>query len=352
MKEKNKMKYIDTVKNKELKKYFESFCNDYPEFIDKYIMTSTLQRLSGIGQFCGVDYSNIFHPRFWYSRLDHSIVCALITYHFTKSKSQTLAALFHDLGTPAFAHIIDFLLDDSESQESSEKNVRDILIASDEIMALLKEDNINLESIVNLKIYPILENDNPKICIDRLDGIIHTCFIWDPIWEIEEVRMIYNDIIVLTNEEGIEELGFQDMELANKFYEGAFHYSILLQSNESKFETKFLADILKKAIETKIIKFEDFYKLSEGEIIDQFIKDENVYKMWNKFTTISKIERSEEVQDKYSVAVESKKRYVVPLVRFNNTSVRLNEVSLYCQQKLEEYMNFKDSKYAYINEDL
>ena len=39
-----------------------------------------------------------------YSILEHSVGVALITWHFTRDKKQTLAALFHDISSPAFKH--------------------------------------------------------------------------------------------------------------------------------------------------------------------------------------------------------------------------------------------------------
>ncbi|MGI6325153.1 MAG: hypothetical protein ACOXZS_04370 [Bacilli bacterium] len=44
--------------------------------------TKTLQRLAGIGFLCGIDYTKLYanEIKYWYSRLDHSIGCALITW--------------------------------------------------------------------------------------------------------------------------------------------------------------------------------------------------------------------------------------------------------------------------------
>lgn len=262
------MRYIDTIENQQLKAYFEIFCDEYPTFIDKYINSNVLQRLAGVGQFCGCDYTQLFSCRFWYSRLDHSITCALMTYHFTKSKEQTLAALFHDLGTPAFSHTIDFLLGESEHQNASERNVKDIILSSTEIMQYLEDDEVELERVLNLEIYPIVENEKPKICVDRLDGILHTCFIWVPIWELKEIKTIFDDLIILKNEDGKDEIGFQTKSIAELFYEGAFHYSILLQENEDKFVLQYLSDVLKRTLEDELFEFDDFYKLSEKQIIE------------------------------------------------------------------------------------
>ena len=125
--------------NEEIKKYYNILCNgNYPSFINKYLKVKELERLKEIGQFCGCDYNKLYNIKYWYSRYDHSIAVALMTWNFTKDKTQTIAALFHDLGTPAFSHCIDYLFGDSVKQESSEKSVFEIINKSIEIKKLLE----------------------------------------------------------------------------------------------------------------------------------------------------------------------------------------------------------------------
>ena len=57
---------------------------------------------------CDTIYSKMYN-QMWYSSLDHSIAVALIIWHFTKDKKQTLSGLFHDIATPVFKHSIDFM---------------------------------------------------------------------------------------------------------------------------------------------------------------------------------------------------------------------------------------------------
>lgn len=160
--------YVENL-NDELKRYFNILCNNnYPDFIDKYIELPEMQRLSKIGQFCGCDYTKIFNIKFWYSRLDHSIACALMAWNFTHDKSQTLMALFHDLGTPAFSHCIDYLLDDHVNQNSSEKNVYYILNKSNEFKNNFEIDEFDINEMKNLNKYTILENEKPKLCVATL----------------------------------------------------------------------------------------------------------------------------------------------------------------------------------------
>ena len=342
--------YINNL-NKEIKKYFRILSKEYPSFINKYIQTDEMQRLSGIGLFCGCDYSNLFSCKYWFSRLDHSIATALMIYNFTKSKEQILGALFHDLGTPTFSHSIDFMLSDSVNQESSEINVKDVLLSSKKIIRYLEKDNINIDDVTHIEKYTILENKKPKLCVDRLEGVLSTGLVWYYFWTIEEIEEIYNDISVLINEENEQEIGFKNIEVANNFYEGVYKYSIVLQQNEDKFAMQFIADNVKYLIDNSIIKLEDLYKLSEKQVIEIIKDNTSLKEKWTVFENADKIKRTNDRPDvEYYISnVNSKKRHVIPLVDFEGNTVRLNKVSKKCGELLEKYLSFEDSVYAYID---
>lgn len=340
--------YIENL-NDELKKYYKILCNNvYPEFINKYIDLPELQRLSKIGQFCGCDYTKIYSVKYWYSRLDHSIACALMTWNFTKDKTQTLLALFHDMGTPAFSHCVDYLLDDYINQESSEKDIYKIINSSNTIKKYLVEDLIDIQKMSDISVYTIVENKKPKICVDRLEGVLSTCLIWLHCWDINRVKKAYQNITVLKNEYNEDELGFNNIQLCENFFEGVNKYSIELQKNEDKYIMQFFADMLKKLLENNCIKIEQLYNMSEQEVIN--ILSSKYETIWNVFKNANTIIRSDiQPNNVYHVSISAKKRYVNPLCKNNNKINRLDEISSNCKTLLDKYMNFEDSKYAYIN---
>lgn len=93
--------------DEKLKKYFNMLEKNFPEFLNDYINTKEMQRLGYISVSCGTIYSKLYDLGY-YSSLSHSIGVALIIWHFTHDKKQTLAGLFHDIATPVFKHTIDF----------------------------------------------------------------------------------------------------------------------------------------------------------------------------------------------------------------------------------------------------
>lgn len=144
-------KYFENL-NEEVRKYFNILSEEIPEFLEEYIDTPEMQKQAGISVTCGTIYSKMYN-RFWYSSLDHSVGVALIIWHFTKDKKQTISGLFHDIATPVFKHVVDFMNGDYEKQESTEEKTCDIISDSKEIMKLLNRDNIKVEEVSDYHMY-------------------------------------------------------------------------------------------------------------------------------------------------------------------------------------------------------
>lgn len=330
-----------------MNEYLKLFIDkDYPSFIDKYLNTNTLNRIKNIGQFCGCDYTNIYSPLFFYTRFDHSLVVAHMTWHFTHDKLSTIAALLHDIGTPCFAHTIDVLLGDAMNQESSEIDIVELMKKDKDLLNYLKEDNISIEDLNDLSKYPILENKSPKLCADRLDGVLHTCYLWLHTHPLEDIKEVYNNITILTNEEGHQELGFTSVNISKKFAEMVSVYALELQGNNNKFVMKYISDALEKAFKQKLFTIEDLYLKKESEIIDILAKN---ISSWNTFSSSTKVTKTNTIPNNYNISFETKKRSVIPLVSNNNKIIRINELPE-IKPIYNKITNYHDTKYAYIED--
>lgn len=319
---------------------------EYPSFIDKYLNTNTLNRIKYIGQFCGCDYTKLYSPLYFYSRFEHSLVVAHMTWHFTHDKLSTIAALLHDIGTPCFAHTIDVLLNDAINQESSEIDIIELIKKDNELLKCLKEDNISLEDLKNLSQYPILENKSPKLCTDRLDGVLHTCYIWLHTHSLEDIKEVYNNITVLNNEDNKPELGFTNLDISKKFVNMIYIYSIELQSNRNKFLMKYISDALNVAFKKKLFNINDLYTRKEQDIVTILV---NNISSWQTFTSSPKVTRTNNIPKQYHIHIETKKRTVTPLILQDNKIIRLNEISSF-KSIYNKIKNYNDKEYAYIKE--
>lgn len=285
---------------------------EVPEFLNKYLDLKILKRLKKVGYFCGMDYGskNIYDFKYEISRYDHSLSTALITWRFTKDKKQTIAALFHDISTPCFSHVIDYMNKDYQNQESTEEMTDVILNNSRTLKKLLKEDNITLEDITNFKQFTIVDNKRPKLCADRIDGIILTSLGWTKKLSMTNVSNIVNNIEVQTNEDEELELGLKNREVAELLCELNKDIDVLCHSNEDNYMMELLAEITKYAIDNNYINYNDLYVYNEEKLFKLLnsINDTALKIMLNLFKTVT----LEEVTIRDLPGV--KKRNINPLV--------------------------------------
>lgn len=338
----------------EIKEYFKILSDDFPKFLYEYINTPEMQRLKGTGCACGTDYTKIFNNKFFYSNFEHSIGVALIVWNFTKDKKQTLAGLFHDIATPTFKHCIDFMNGDSKTQESTEIETEEIIKNSKEIMKLLERDGITLEQVKDYHIYPIADNDTPQLSADRLEYTFTNGIYFKEEWNLGQIKEIYQNIKILENEEGIQELGFKDLKVAEVFVEKASKLWPLWISNEDKLTMQFFADVLKQMNQKGMIRRKDLYELSEKEVIEKIKNcgDKRIEVAFEKFQNTTKVyESDEKVEGKYCISVEAKRRYIVPLVQTQNVAKRINQISKEAKKEIENFLNWKTKKYVYADFD-
>jgi len=345
------MSYLDSL-NEEIKEYFKILSPEFPEWLLEYIETPEMERISKIALGCGTDYTKVFNVRYWYSNLDHSVGVALIIWNFTKDKKQTLAGLFHDISTPVFKHVIDFLHGDHETQESTEEYTTEMIKNSKQIMALLERDGITLEEVNDYKLYPIADNDTPQLSADRFEYTFSSGLIFHRVWELDTIKECYNNITVLKNENGIDELGFKDLSICEKYISIISKLWPAWVTNADKATMQFLADMVKAMYDRKYIILEDLYKLSEEEIINKILTCEDTYlsQAFKNFQDATIVYDSNElVKDKYCVSVKAKQRYIVPLVQTRETVDRVYNLSEQAKSDIDGYLAFQTAKYAYFD---
>lgn len=345
-------KYFDNL-NPEIKEYFKILSNDIPSFLEEYINTKEMQRIGKISMSCGTDYSKCFNVKYFYSNLDHSVAVALIIWNFTHDKKQTLSGLFHDISTPVFKHCIDFMNGDSINQESTEERTISIIKNSKEIMDLLKRDNIKLEEVCDYKMYPIADNNLPKLSADRFEYNFSSGLSFYRVWDIDSIRKIYSNIVVVKNEEGIDELAFKDKNICEEYIEITSKLWPEWVSDKDRTVMQFLADMCKSLNIINELSIDDLYLLSEKEVINKFYNcsDEYLKNTWLKFCDTDKVFKSNyKIDNKYCINVKSKTRYVNPLVISNNSINRIYDISLKSKENIDKYLNIeKGGYYTYFD---
>ena len=340
------MKYIDKV-SPMIRDYFNILESDYPEWLNEYIDTEELLTQQYISVTCGTIYSDLFPSKIFYSSLDHSVAVALIVWHFTHDKKQTLAGLFHDIATPCFKHCVDFLNGDYMTQESTEDLTTEIISNSKEIMSLLKRDNIKLEEVDDYHKYPIADNDTPRLSADRLEYSLSNGLFTYELSSLDEIATFYNDLEVQTNEDGILEIGFKTKKIARSFVRLTSQLSIIYREDRTRYSMQFVADILKRLKDEGKITIPDLYEMKEEDVIK--IIDESKYSnVFNKWRKAKKVKSSiDEPSGVYYVKHGAKVRYIDPL--WNGS--RISSECKIAKKMIDKNLSYSMDSYVYLDFD-
>lgn len=338
------MKYIDSV-DKRVLDYFNVLEPNFPEWLNDYIETKELLKQRYISVTCGKIYSNLFEIDFFFSSLEHSIAVALIVWHFTHDKKQTLSGLFHDIATPVFKHCVDFLNGDYMTQESTEDLTSKIIGSSKEIMDLLKRDNIKLEEVDDYHIYPVADNDTPKLSADRLEYSLSNALLTYKLSNIDDIKKIYNDIILDKDEEDTLELSFKSKATALEFIKITSKLSIIYRDDKTRYSMQLLADIIKKLNEDRLITKKDLYNMKELEVIEiiENSKYKDIFNIWKNAKNI-KVSK-EKPENVYFVHHGAKIRYIDPLVN----KKRISSISEEAKEEIDKNLSYDMNNYVYLD---
>lgn len=300
---------------------------EIPSYLDVYLKSNALNRLKNIDMNCGVNYTNLplFSDIDPYTRYDHSLRVACIIDYFTHDKKQVLSGLFHDIATPAFSHTIDFMNGDYLYQESTESYTKE-LIRNDPIISeqLLKEQ-ISIDEVYDYHIYPVADNDSPKLSADRLEYTLSNSLNYGFSTK-QELSDIFDDIIIGKNEYYEDEMMFLHQGQAERFAELALRCGKVYSSKEDRFAMEMLSDIIKEYIDEEILKYSDLYT-DEIYVINK-IKN---YDSWIKYTKLSSVDYAED-----GIIIHAKKRYIDPFVLGLG---RISQFSDKMNSEIESFLN-------------
>ncbi len=263
-----------------------------PEFLKEYLSMPSITRLKDITYLCGMDYASkyVYDFKEPISRYDHSLTVALMTWNFTHDIKATIAALYHDAATPCFSHVIDYMNRDYLVQESTEKPLEDMLKKDSILSNKLKDDNIDIEDIINFKKYSIVDLERPKLCADRLDGIILTGISWTK--QIDEcmINKFIDGISLYMNEDGEYEIGFNNEDAAIEALIINNSIDSLCHTRSDNYMMELLANIVNLAIKREYISYEQLYSSKEIDLLNILnnTNDMDINNMLNSFYNMKK----------------------------------------------------------------
>ncbi len=333
-----------------MQRMWKIYHDDIPEFLKEFMELDIMQRIKNVGMNCGCEYTQfeLFQNLKPYSRYDHSVGCALIIWHFTKDKAQTLAGLFHDVSSPAFSHVIDFLHQDHLNQESTEELTEQILNSSEELKLLLKKHDVSIEQIKDYHMYPIADNDTPQLSSDRLEYTLSNLYNYG-FCTLDEIKLFYDDLMVSINEDHESEICFRSLQCAERFAICALRMAQIYVADADRLIMQLLSDLIQWAIACGVLEERDLY-IDEPHVILRLLSDERTAVMWKQFTELNAVERAaNKPETGLFRQVNAKKRWINPMV---HNGKRVSETSAVFKRKANEFLNQDFTEFIGTNDKI
>ena len=285
-----------------------------PPVLRHLAATPPMARLRRVGMNCGCEYTDF--PRFRrlapYSRFRHSVGVGLIVWHFTHDAAQAAAGLLHDVSTPVFAHVVDFLNGDHLTQTSTEHGTAARIAASPEIRRALAAHSLTPEQVSDYHRCPIADNDSPRLSADRLEYTLGNAVNYGFI-TMAQARALYRDLTVLPNEDGAPELAFRTRAAASAFTAAALRCARVYVADEDRLAMEALADLLRRALDRGVLDRADLMD-TEPAVIRKLLADPVCGPLWRQFRSFARLRRAAErpAEDGW-FRVGAKLRWIDPL---------------------------------------
>lgn len=286
-----------------------------PAFLRPFLALPALRRLEDVGMNCGCEYTSF--PRFRdlpvCSRYRHSVGAALIVWHFTGDTAASLAALFHDISTPVFAHVVDFLRGDYLRQEATEDGTERLLRADPEIARLLGDLGLTIDDVKDYHIYPIADNDTPRLSADRLEYTLGNLLAYG-FCDHAALRAFYGDLTVVAAGDGQPELAFETPETALDFARAAMHTARIYVAPEDRYAMQTLSELLREALRLGVLRPEDL-ETTESAVIEKLCADARTRALWERYRALHEMVSAEnEAPVSGRRVIRAKKRWIDPLI--------------------------------------
>lgn len=317
--------------------HYRIYHEEILDFLLDYLRLPILERLKQVGMNCGCEYTSF--PQFKilkpYSRYDHSLGVALIVWHFTRDKAQTVAGLLHDIATPVFAHVVDFMRGDYLKQEATEAGTETMIADSEALQALLKRDGLATADVCDYHRYPIADNDSPRLSADRLEYTLGNSINYG-LCTTDEAKNIYQDILTGFNEDNELELMFAHEVRALAFADAAIRCANIYVSDEDRYAMQMLSELLKYAVKSEAIDEKALYA-TEPEVIVRLLSDARTATLWQTFRAYSRTVRADQPGPEPGWRrISAKKRCIDPLIHGRG---RASDLSKSFSQALSGFQN-------------
>lgn len=292
-----------------------------PLFLD-LLESKAVQRLKHIDQ-SGISryFDNI--PAF--SRYDHSLGVFYILDRFKASKEEMAAGLLHDVSHTAFSHLGDviFDFDQRKHSDSYQDSIHFWFMNRMGLKPIIEKHNLTLMDVMHKNShFKTLEQPLPDVCADRLEYNLQTGYLFNLITK-EEITEILSDIDFKDNI-----WFFHTPKVAKKFANLSLYFTEnFWGSEENAFLYKLGSDVIKRALNLKILTTDDVHFSIDTDILEK-LRRQNDFMIHQILKKCSSFEKhySKGTKTHHNYYIQPKFRGINPWVKINKQLYRLTSL--------------------------
>lgn len=281
------------------------------------INSHVLQRLKKIAQYGVPD--EYYHLKN-YSRFQHCVGVMLLLRLIGASEEEQIAGLLHDVSHTAFSHIVDWVVGDGKTEDYQDEQHKKFIYSS-EIPAILQKYGFAPKKITDYHHFGLLERDLPDLCADRIDYSLRE-FPKSLAKKCLSNLVVFEGRIVFTDKKNA-------LMFAQTFLERQMEH---WGGFEAASRYRLFADVLRLAIDKRIITMEDFWQ-DDKFVINKItkVKDQKIDRYLRELSkkSLSHLPKSKTI-------VHKKFRFVDPLFYQDNKLIRLSNADKKFKEELKD----------------
>lgn len=309
--------------------------------IEELINSYPIQRLKQIDQagyfqpFVSIDK----HDRFY-----HSVGVYYLLKKYQAPLEEQVAGLIHDVSHAAFSHCADYIFaQGSEAEQDFQDKIFNQFVKDTEIPQILKKHNFDLDYILNEHNFPILENNVPDICADRIDYSLRTAVFSNQLAQ-QDIKYFLEKLSIKNNQ-----WYFIDFESGKRFAENFKKMNQMFYSGiESGLMFTAMKGLMSYALKQGYIDQQDFFKTDKvvlDKIRNKLTVDPELLKLYRRLNNLSKYENN---PNDYDFTVKVKSRIIDPYILEKDNLVRLSDLDTSWKETVEQGLKPKEYFIKYL----
>jgi len=280
-----------------------------------------LQRLKGISQY-GIPDKYYFKKNF--NRYEHSLGVMILLRRLKAPLEEQVAGLLHDISVTSFSHVGDWVFSEGhKGKEDYHNTIHENFVSGTDIPLLLHKHGFSSKRILDDENFPLLENNLPDICADRVDYSLREIYYEEK--NLSDIKKFLTSLIVYRGQ-----IVFSDAKAASLFANKFLDLQVKHWASEEAVKRYHLfSGVLKEALRRGILTKRDFWE-NERFILKK-LKESKTTEI-DKVLTI--LEEGNLPKD--GERVYKKFRHIDPLVLTDGILIRISEIDNNFARRLEK----------------